>query len=224
MTNEPAPAPQTKKPRSFLFYAAVVAGVLLLASVLTTGALALYARSMIIAYTDAAASPMPVAELATADYEALEKRVEAFRTSLRDSSEIPELVLSADEINALLARKSDATDRVSDMLRITVEGDKIGGQVSLPLDKIGFPLPAGRFLNGSATFKITMENGVLIVTAESLTLKGQPVSQALMDQLKNENLARNAYRKPKTAEILRKIESIQVKDGRIYVKPRRNER
>lgn len=221
MTN--APAPQAKKPRGFLFYAAIVAGVLLLATVLMTGALALYVRSKIIAYTDATASAMPVAELPPADYEALEKRVEAFRISIRESSEIPELVLSADEINALLARKSDATDRVSDMLRVTIEGDKIGGQVSLPLDKIiGFPMPAGRFLNGSATFKVSLENGVLIVTADSLVLKGKPVSQAFMDQFKNENFARNIYRRPKTAEVLRRIESIEVKDGRLRIKPRRN--
>lgn len=222
MTGEPAAAPQPRKPRGFLFFAAVAAGVLLLASALAAGALALYARSLIIAYTDAAASPMPVAEMPAADYEALEKRVEAFRTGLKESSEIPELVLSADEINALLARKSDATDRVGDMLRVTIEGDKIGGQVSLPLDKVGFPLPAGRYLNGSAAFKVSMDGGVLIVTADSLVLKGKPVSQALMSQLKNENLARNAYRKTKTAELLRRIESVQIRDGRIYIKPRRS--
>lgn len=223
MTNDPAPAPvpQTKKPRGFLFYAAVAAGGLLLALALTTAALALYARSMIIAYTDTAASAMPVAEIPAADYEALEKRVEAFRTSLQQSSAVPELVLNADEINALLARKSDSTDRVSDMLRVTIDGDKIGGQVSLPLDKIGFPLPAGRYLNGSAAFKISMENGVLIITADSMTLKGKPLAEAIMSQLRSENLARNVYRKPKNAEALRKIESIQVKDGRIYIKPRR---
>ena len=141
MTDTTPPALQTKKPRGFLFYAGVAAGALLLASLLAAGAVTLYARSLIISHTDTAASPMPVAELPGADYEALEKRVETFRTSIRESSEIPELVLSAAEINALLARKSDSTDRVGDMLRITIEGDKIGGQVSLPLDKIGFPCP-----------------------------------------------------------------------------------
>lgn len=219
MTNEPAP--QTKKPRGFLFYAAVAAGVLLAASVLSAAALALYARSLIIASTEAAPSAMVGAEMPTADYEALEKRVEAFRKSLRESSEVPELILTADDINALLARKSDSTDRVGDMLRVTIEGDKIGGQVSLPLDKIGFPLPKGRYLNGSASFKVSMSDGVLIITADSLVLKGKPVSPALMSQLKNENLARNAYRNPKNAEALRKIESIEIKDGRITIKPRR---
>ena len=220
MTDAPPPASPPKKPRGCLFFAAVAAAVFLAASVLAAGLLVYYARGMIIANTDSAPTPLSGPEMPDAGYEDLEKRVEAFRTSLRETGEIPELVLSADDINALIARKSPA-ERYQDMLRVTIDGDKMGGQVSLPLDKAGLPLPGGRYLNGAASFKVSMKDGVLIITADSLSLKGKAVPPSLMAQLKNENLARNAYRDPRNAEALRRIESIEVKDGRITIKPRR---
>ncbi len=92
--------------------------------------------------------------------------------------------------------------------------------MSIPLH---LPFVKGRYLNGAASFKASLENGVLIVTAHSIEVKGKPLPEPFMSQLRNENLAKDAYRDPKNAESLRKIESIEVKDGKLTIKPRPNQ-
>lgn len=207
-----------KKPRGFLFYAAVAAAVLLASSLAAAVGLGLYARSFIIAHTDAAPTPLPPApEMTDVEYAALEKKVDAFREGTGDSA----LALRAADINALLARRSSPGDRVGDMLRVAIEGDKLRGDVSLPLDKSPLPLPRGRFLNGSASFFVSMKNGVLIVTADAVSLRGRPLPPALLARLRSENLARDAYRNPKSAEALRRIDSIEIKDDVVVITPRK---
>jgi len=222
MTNEAPPAPQHKKPRGFLFYVAVTLGSLALASFLMASLLVLYVRAKVIFYTGTVATALPQVSMPAADSDAVMKRIETFRSDLEQSKETPELVLSADDINAFIAAKSTADKPFKDMLHVSLEGDKLGGQVSLPLDKTKLPLPSGRHLNGTGTLNVSMENGVLLITADTVTLNGKPLPDRLMAALRNENMARDAYRRPKTAEMLRKIESIKIKDGRIAIKPRVN--
>lgn len=215
-------APAVKKPRSFLFYLAVAVGILLLSSLAAVLGLGLYARGLIIANTDAAPAALPPApEMTDAEYAELSKKVDAFREGLRSGGDIPELSLRASDINALIARRSTSTDRVGDMVRVAIAGDKIRADLTLPLDKAPLPLPRGRFLNASASFDVSMKDGVLIVTADGLSLKGKPLAPALLSRLRSENLARDAYRDPKNAEALRRIGGIEIKDDVIVIKPRR---
>ena len=51
-------------------------------------------------------------------------------------------------------------------------GDQVKGQVSIPLTDLGW-LGKGRYLNGDATFNVSLESGVLIVTAREVRVKGQ---------------------------------------------------
>lgn len=211
-----------KKPRGFLFYAAVAAGILLASSLAAAVGLGLYARSFIIAHTDGAPAPLPPEpEMTDAEYAALEKRVDAFREAAQGAGEVPALTLRAADINALIARRSSPGDRLGDMVRVAIEGDKLRGDVSLPLDKSPLPMPRGRFLNGSASFNVSMKNGVLVVTADSVSLRGRPLSPALLARLRSENLARDAYRSPKSAEALGRIGSIEIKDDAVVITPRK---
>ena len=91
--------------------------------------------------------------------------------------------------------------------------------VSLPLSWLGW-LGKARYLNGDATFKVSLENGVLIVTAEEVRVKGAPIPESVMGPLRRENLAKNAYQDPKNAEAIRKVESIRVEDSQVTVKAR----
>lgn len=209
-----------KKPRGCLFFGAVAAAVLLAGSALACGLMAYYARKAIIARTDSSPSALggPAAPEAGAG---AAKRLEAFRAGLREPGEIPELVLDAADLNALIASRSTPEERWQDMFRATIDGDRIGLRMSVPLDLVPLPLPSGRYLNGEASFAVSMKDGMLIVTADSLSLGGKPAPPALMARLKGENLARDAYRNAENAEALRRIGSIEVKDGRITIKPRR---
>ncbi len=45
-----------------------------------------------------------------------------------------------------------------------------------------------------------------------------------MNEIRQQNLAKDAYKDPKNAEMLRKIESLEIKDGKIILKVRAKQR
>ena len=219
MTYEPTPAPETKKRRGCFFYGCLTVVVIFVMVGIMAILAVNYFKSLINTYTDTSPMALPKVEMPAAEYEALDKRVAAFKESLDKKKDVSPLVLTGDEINALIAGKPD-TKQFKDKFHISIEGDKIKGQVSIPLGDTGIPFTKGRYLNGAAAFKASLQNGVLIVTADSIVVKGKPLPETFMARLRNENLAKDAYRDPKNAETLRKIESIEVKEGKVSIKPR----
>ena len=115
------------------------------------------------------------------------------------------------------------SEDLRDKVHVDVEGDKVKGQVSFPLEGIGLPAFKGRYLNGKATLKVSLEDGFLRVTLDALEVKGKPVPATFIDQLRTKNLAEDASRNPENAEAIRKLESIQVKDGKVIIKARARE-
>ena len=219
MTYEETPAPEIKKRRGCFFYGCLSVVVLLFIVGIMALLLINYARNLINTYTDTSPMAMPGVEMPAADYAALEKRVETFKENLDQQKAVSPLVLSGEEINALIAHQPD-TKGLKDRFHIAIEGDKIKGQVSIPLGELRLPFTKGRYLNGAAAFKASLQNGILMVTAESIEVKGKPLPETFMSEVRKENLAKDASRNPKHAEALRKIESLEVKDGKIIIKPR----
>src|SRR5262249_46295257 len=103
---------------------------------------------------------------------------------------------------------------------VTIERDKLKGQVSIPLEFLGLPMFRGRYLNGEAELKVSLNNGLLLVTLESFEVNGQRPPEEFLANLRQQNWAQDAYKNPKNAEFLRKLESIEIKDGKIIIKPR----
>jgi hypothetical protein len=105
---------------------------------------------------------------------------------------------------------------------VTIEGDQIKGKVSIPMDDLaqapGLSRLKGRYLNGSAALKVSLANGVLMVTLQSLEAKGQSPPPQVMAQLQSVNFAQNATQDPKTQEMIGRLESIEVKDGNLTIK------
>ncbi len=214
MSNE-----QVKKGRGCFFY-----GCLTLVIILLVGAAGLYfgvryAINKVVAnYTDTVPMKLPALEAVSAtELAALQDRVKNFKDALDAGKSAEPLVLEERDINALIAGSPDFA-RFKDSLHVSLVGDQIKGQVSLPLDTLGFSRFAGRYLNGAATLKASLENGVLIVTIESLNVKGNDVPEQIMSQLRKQNMAQEAYKDPKTAETMRKLETIQVQDGHLTIK------
>ena len=78
----------------------------------------------------------------------------------------------------------------------------------------------GRHLNGGTTLKVSLENGVLFVSPQSLVVKGKPVPEAFMAQIRGQNFAKDVGQSPQVAGAIRKLESIVVRDGTIAITPR----
>ena len=165
-------------------------------------------------FTSDEPAALPVVEMSAEELAEVETRVNDFKESLEEGESSTDLVLTADEINALINSQPQLKGR----LFVTIKDGRIAGDVSIPTDFL--PGGKGRFFNASGTFDVTLENGVLIVTLASATVQGNPVPAEFIEQMRGENLARDAYNDPEVAETLRKFESLTIVDDKIILTPR----
>ena len=217
MNDYTTPTPASKG-RGCFFYGCLTSVVLLLLAGLLVFLGVQFVRNRINAYTDAEPLKMPKVEMTDAEFQLLEGRMKSFANALEQGKAIEPLSLNERDLNALITRSAN-TKELADKVHVSLNGNEVKGLVSLPLSGLGW-LGKGRYLNGNATFKVSLENGVLIVTAEQIQVKGLPIPESFMSKLRQENLAKEAYKDPKNAEAIRKIESLQVEDSEVIVKAR----
>jgi hypothetical protein len=210
-----APAP---KGRGCFFYGCLTSVVLLLLAGLLVFLGVRFVRNKLNAYTDAQPLKMPKVEMTDAEFQILQQRMKAFAAALEQGMPLEPLSLNERDLNALIGL-SPNTKELADKVHVSLNGNEVKGMVSIPLSGLGW-LGKGRYLNGDATFKVSLENGVLIVTAQEIRVKGVPIPESFMGPLRRENLAKEAYKDPQNAETIRKFESIQVEDSQVTVKAR----
>ena len=216
--------------RGCFFYGCVFAGVgmLIMISLCGVGGFFMYKslQNVVVEYTGTEPRPLPKVEVTKEEQAELRERVAAFRKALEAGDDTPPLELSSDDVNALIEQNGDFKDKIY----VKLDGDKIKGQVSLPLDEIGENIPIfgrlviGRYLNGEAEFKASIKDGEPIVRIESIEANGKTLPEELMKSLRTENLAKDARRNPENAEMFDKIESLEVKDGKLIIKARSKEK
>jgi hypothetical protein len=102
---------------------------------------------------------------------------------------------------------------------VAVEEDKISGQASIPLDNLG-GMFKGRYLNGAATFSVQLSAGRLMIFLDSLSVRGKPLPDQIMTNLRGTNLAENANNNPESSQMFQKIESIDVQGGKVCIVPK----
>lgn len=183
-------------------------------------------------YTDTQPAEIPVAEVSQEELDELKQRVEEFTAAVRGKSPddptsepLPddaskelvaapprELVLSADDINALIAGEEEVAGR----LFVRIEDGQIFGEVSFPTDVI--PGGKGRYFNADAEFEVFMEDGILEVRLVNASVKGQRIPEEFLQGFAEQNLARDVYNDPNNAEMLRKFETIEVRDDKVILK------
>jgi len=128
-----------------------------------------------------------------------------------------ELVLTAEEINALIAAEEQLRGRVF----VRIEEGRVFGEVSIPTDMI--PGGGGRFFNADAEFDVSMRDGILEVRLTDASVKGERIPEAVLEGFSQENLAKDVYKDRENAEMLRKFESIEVVDDSIVLKLKKPE-
>jgi hypothetical protein len=216
----PDPIPSTPPPkrRGCLFYGCLTCIVLALITLLLAVLAVRAVKNKVYAFTDSQPAQLPKVEMTDAEYQSLQQRVTAFGDAMAEGKRTEPLILTERDINALLA-KAASTKELADKVYVSVNGNQVKGQVSIPLSFLGW-LGRGRYLNGEATFDVSLENGVLLVTAQEIKVKGQPLPESFMSQLRRENLAKDAYKNPENAETIRKLDSIEVQDSKAIIKAR----
>src|SRR5277367_2711414 len=144
-------------------------------------------------YTETQALVFPKVAIKPDQLKELQDRVAAFNAAIEAHHNTLPLILTSDDINALLAGDTNLTE-FRNKVYVDVEGDKVKGQLSLPLGKY-FRIPMvhfkGRYLNGSGTFSVGVSNQILYVYITDLEVKGRPLPSDFMTQLRGRNLAQD---------------------------------
>jgi hypothetical protein len=201
-----------------LFYGCLTCVVLLLIMSVLAVVTVRFIKNQVNTYTDTQPMKLPRVEMTDADYQQLERRVKSFGDAMEKGTPPAPLMLTERDLNALIARAANMKE-LADKVYVSVNGTEVKGQVSIPLSRLGW-LGKGRYLNGEATFNVSLENGVLIVTAREIKVKGKPLPETFMSQLRRENLAKEAYKNPKNAEAIRQLDTIQVQESQVLIKAR----
>jgi hypothetical protein len=211
---------QATKPRRGCFFYGCITGLVLL--VLVLGALMVglhYVRKMVNQFTDAQPMELPTVQMSQGEMDKLKQRFEAFQKAVREQRPTEPLVLAADDINALVANGPER-QALKGKFHISLEGDQVKGEVSVPLREVGLSMFKGRYLNGSATFNLSFSNGALSVTPQTILVKGTPLPEVYMQGIRKQNLAAGFTNEPATAAVLQALEGIQVKEGKLVVVPK----
>ncbi len=194
--------------------------VLAVVALTVCGGVATYwwVSNQIAKYTSDTPVALPKVEYTPEQLAELESRVETFQQAFKDGKTPEEdLVLTAEEINAMIT----AEEKLSGKVFVKIENGQVSGDLSIPTDAL--PGGKGRYFNGSASFNVSMENGILIVTLADAEVNEERVPQQFIDAMAAENLAKDLYKDPKNAEMLRRFESVSIEDDRIILKLRRDQ-
>ena len=175
------------------------------------------ADRLIAEYTDTKPALIESVEVSPEQLNALQKRVAAFKAVLDAQKVSQELALSAEDLNALISSDPSFKD-LKNKLFVNIEDDRIKGKVSIPLENLGPFKLKGRYLNGMAAFKVSLESGTLVVLLDELEVKGKSLPPQLLAQFRKQNLAQDAQSNTNTAQVIQKFESIRVKDGTVILK------
>ena len=217
MSSAPLSAPRK---RGCLFYGcltSIVIGVLIVAVFVAVFFVAKrVANRAINDYTDTQPAPIEVVTYASAERAELQKRLDDFKKVLDAGQVDQELILSAADLNALIAENSELKGK----LLVIIDDDQLQGKISIPLEDIGPFKLKGRYLNGVGTFHAALTNSVLDVRLDDIVVKSNALPAVLVGELKKLNLAKDYQATPEQKANLSKFESIVVKDGRVHLRSR----
>ncbi len=215
------PYDEPPRQRGCFFYGCIIAGILTLLLVIAVGIMFFFIyrwfEGVVEEYTATAPQTLPKVEMPPERRRTLAERFDAFRAAVDVGKPTEPLVLDSREINALIEERTPLKDKVF----VTIAGDRLKGKVSLPLgDLIPIGLTRGRFLNGEAEFSVWLKDGVIFATISSFEVNGKRPSEDFLRHVRGQNLARGLNDDPKMAEEISKLQSIEVKDGKLIIRAR----
>ena len=100
-------------------------------------------------------------------------------------------------------------------LYVYIEEDTIKADASIPLDEF-FGLP-DRYLTGKIEFTIEYADGRLDIHIKDVLVNEELLPEKFLEGIRSENLAEDMNADPEFEEKMKNVESIEVKDGKIYL-------
>jgi len=170
-------------------------------------------------YTSTEQIELPDVDVTDEEAAVVLERVAAFTGVIKaDGPTPPSLVLTSQDINTLIQQHPDWSE-LAGKVHVSIEGDRIHGQTSIPLERFG-SLFAGRFLNAEVDFRLELTAGRLLAFIDAAEMAGQPLPESFMDAIRAKNLAEDTNQNAEFAATLEKLESITVRDDSITIVPK----
>jgi hypothetical protein len=193
--------------------------VVLVVGVLGVGILAFtFYKTMegaLTAYTEEAPRELPALTLSEEQSNAAHEKIAQFEAALDSGTGPREFSFTGDELNVML-RSSEPGQFFGESIYVTVANSEVRGEVSFDLGTV-LPFLDGRYANGSATFSVFTEGGILHVYADSFQVKGEAASEEFMQGMRGQNLALEFADDPEFRAWIEKIESIRVEGDHLIV-------
>ncbi|MGE3821518.1 MAG: hypothetical protein AB7I30_19070 [Isosphaeraceae bacterium] len=208
------------KGRGCLFYGCLAAGVAGLLGLVVIGGTAYmawyYYSRLVDEYTASAPMDLPKVEATEERVADVETRWNTFKDAL-DKGEEAEIILDQDDVNILASREPDLKDHVY----FTLEDDKAKVELSFDLSKTNLPRTKGRFFNAKATVTAEVnQSGRMDVRLLDIEVAGKPLPEEVSKGIGAENLADSVVKNRDNREFMDKIERVEVKDSKVYIKTR----
>ena len=200
--------------RGCLFYVGVIGVAALVVVVITALVGAHYARRLVAEFTDAAPVQLPRVQLSGAQVSRLRERVESFTADLKANRPTTPLVLTADEVNALLATDTNLTS-YRDHFYVSFDHGQLMAQMSIPAEQLGLDPLRGRYVNANGTFTMVLRDGRLFVNAESLSTKGRAFPQDLLRAIRLQNLGEVLNTNSQVSAVLTNLAKVEIQDDRL---------
>jgi len=211
---------QTPKPHRGCFFYGCITGVVLLVLVLAGLFIGLhYMKKLVNRYTDTKPRELPTVQMSQAEMAQAKERFESFQQAVREQRATKPLTLTANDLNALIASGGDQQS-LKGKVYVTLDGDQLKGELSVPLQDVGLNMLSGRYLNGDVTFNLSFRNGALSVTPQTILVKGEPLPEIYLREIRKRNLAFAFTNDPGAAAVLKGLEEIQVKEGKLVIEPK----
>jgi hypothetical protein len=211
---------QPKPRKGCLFYLGIIAAISLVMLALGAFFGLRYAKGMVNQLTDAQPVQLPTVQLPEAQMFQLHDRVTTFREGVRDGDAVEPLELSADELNALI-ETDPMLARLKNHLFVIINSNQLSAQISFRAEDVGLMRLQGRYVNATGVFDVAIRTNELQITADSLSVRGKLVPRNIMREVSAENLADRFNQDPKVSVGLRKLQAIEVKDGKLIIVPKK---
>jgi hypothetical protein len=162
--------------------------------------------------TDVKPEKLTEVQLTEADRADMQKKTKLIGAAV-DQDEFVTIGFTAKDLNAMI--KEEMAPEMQDRVMVNLANELLGLEFSIPLD--GIPGCKGRFLNGSATFDVRAENGILDVYARDLSFKGDPLPDWFLKDFRSENLAGKIYENPNIRDLMKHIKQIRIQNGILFI-------
>ncbi len=177
-------------------------------------------------YTDEQPQVVPEAELDEAKYEQLQLQIETFVDAFDTESPPDPLALSGEDLNALLQKELDGALNPGDgqpsrgRFRLRLQGDVLQAKMSVLMDELAtgyFEGLTGRYLNGMATFKPSLNSGALDLRLQSFEVHGKALPRVALSPIQD-FIDTEIRDSDEIVDFVNKLDSIEICEGALILR------